>query len=466
MKTFQKKLIQVFLSVLFFVLYLFIGINFFVVQDLQAKETGGFYQEFDNFISADNSNYNYNYNLLAQTSYKNSYYPQNIDHANYSLILPVFIKPEVLILSVATVAASFFVYNSNLLQKAWVGNTLLTEVDPGESYQKGFFSKKSTSDDSNHTNFKKKLYEDPKPFFFKDDLEKDHKKYYPKKWKYFDELEKSTLELVRQRLHLMDRVSIIDNLRFILAVGKIYKTKSQKIGHAYQVEYINEGLSKNVGAFKELKLYIDYYDAYIADDDNRDAFLKQKHRQKFEEDYLHKTGSKFEFHQTLYHDSDFMNVYAVYDLFKFKLLEDLMDDDDNFKLATDDIKSNAEMLMEIEKTKLSVIHLDILVNILHADIILNILDEKRLTHVLRGEYLSSQKHKEQYFLEMSDDFLTAFDDLVFFKSQLNRLNNKYHGVEYESSKFLEVNKKLKAMLKESMHIRLQLSNLARRYLNW
>ena len=88
------------------------------MQDLQAEKTGSDYQEFDNFISADDSNYKYNYNLLAQTSYKNSYYPQNIDHTNYSLILPVLIKPEVLILSVATVAASFFVYNSNLLQKA------------------------------------------------------------------------------------------------------------------------------------------------------------------------------------------------------------------------------------------------------------------------------------------------------------------------------------------------------------
>ena len=131
---YHKKLIQ-----LFFVLCLFIDINFFlVVQDLQAQETGIDYQEFNNFISADDSNYNYkynhkyNYNLLAQTSYKNSYYSQNIDHANYSLILPVLIKPEVLILSVATVAASFFVYNNNLLQKAWLGNTLLTKANPAD----------------------------------------------------------------------------------------------------------------------------------------------------------------------------------------------------------------------------------------------------------------------------------------------------------------------------------------------
>ena len=96
---YQKKLVQV-----FFVLCLFININYFlVVQDLQAKDTGSSLKEFNNFISADYSNYKhkynhkYSYNFLARTSYKNSYYPQNIDHANHSLILPVLIKPEVLI---------------------------------------------------------------------------------------------------------------------------------------------------------------------------------------------------------------------------------------------------------------------------------------------------------------------------------------------------------------------------------
>ena len=175
MKNNQKKLIQAFLSVLFFVLCLFIDINFFIVQDLQAKETGSDYQEFDNFISADDSNYKYNYNLLDQTSYKSSYYLQNINHANYSLILPVLIKPEVLILSVATVAASFFAYNSNLLQKAWLGSTLLSKVDPADSHQTGFASINSSSDDSDHINLQQNSHEDPKPVFLHDDLKEDHK---------------------------------------------------------------------------------------------------------------------------------------------------------------------------------------------------------------------------------------------------------------------------------------------------
>ena len=177
---YQKKLVQV-----FFVLCLFIDINTFVVQDLQAKETGSYLKEFDNFISADDSNYNYkykhkyNYNLLAQTSYKSSYYPQNIDHANYSLALPVLIKPEILILSVATVAASFFVYNSNLLQKAWLGNTLLSELDPDASsqtdHQTEFVSISSSSGESDHITLEKNLQQDPKPVFLQDDLKEDHK---------------------------------------------------------------------------------------------------------------------------------------------------------------------------------------------------------------------------------------------------------------------------------------------------
>ena len=175
---YQKKLIQIFI-----VLCLFIDINFFVfVQDLQAKDTGSYFKEFDNFTYADNSNYNYkynhkdNYNLLAQTSYKNSYYPQNIDHANYSLALPVLIKPEVLILSVATVAASFFLYNSNLLQKTWVGNTLLSKLDPDVSPQtdhKTQFLSISSSSDSDHINLQKNSHKDPKPVFLHDDLKED-----------------------------------------------------------------------------------------------------------------------------------------------------------------------------------------------------------------------------------------------------------------------------------------------------
>ena len=167
---YQKKLVQV-----FFVLCLFIDISFFV-KDLQAEETGSYYQEFDNFISADYSNHSHNYNLLDQTSYKNNYYPQNIDHANYSLILPVLIKPEVLILSVATVAASFFVYNSNLLQKTWVGNTLLTKTNPADSHQtyhqKEFVSISSGND---HINLQQNSHDDPKPVFLHDDLKKNHK---------------------------------------------------------------------------------------------------------------------------------------------------------------------------------------------------------------------------------------------------------------------------------------------------
>ena len=168
---YPKKLAQV-----FFVLCLFIDINFFfIVQDLQAKETSNSLKEFDNFISADYSNHSHNYNLLAQTSYKNSYYQQNIDHANYSLILPVLIKPEVLILSVATVAASFFVYNSNLLQKAWLGNTLLTKTNLAGSHQtyhqKEFASKSS---DSDHISLQQNSHEDPKPVFLQDDLKEDH----------------------------------------------------------------------------------------------------------------------------------------------------------------------------------------------------------------------------------------------------------------------------------------------------
>ena len=180
---YQKKLVQI-----FFVLCLFIDINFFlVVQGLQAQETGSDFKEFDNFISVDDSNYSHNYNhkynysLLAQTSYKNSYYPQNIDHANYSLALPVLIKPEILIFSVATMAASFFVYNSNLLQKAWLGNRLLlNKADPADSHQtdhkKEFFTINSSSDDSDHINLEKNSHEDPKPVFLQDNLEEDHKK--------------------------------------------------------------------------------------------------------------------------------------------------------------------------------------------------------------------------------------------------------------------------------------------------
>ena len=177
---YQKKLIQV-----FFVLCLFIDINTFVVHDLQAKETASFYQEFNNFISADDSNYKYNYdhkynyNLLAQTSFKNSYYPQNIDHANYSLVLPILIKPEVLILSVATMAASFFLYNNNLLQKTWLGDTLLSKTDQSTSHQTDhqteFFSIGNSSGDSDHINLQQNLQEDPKPVFLHDDLKEDHK---------------------------------------------------------------------------------------------------------------------------------------------------------------------------------------------------------------------------------------------------------------------------------------------------
>ena len=180
---YQKKLVQI-----FFVLCLFIDINFFlVVQDLQAKETGSYLKEFDNFISADDSNYNYkykhkyNYKLLAQTSYKSGYYPQNIDHANYSLMLqlPVLIKLEILILSVATVAASFFVYNSNLLQKTWPGNTLLSELDPDVSpqtdHQTEFLSIGSSSGDDSDINLQQNSHEDPKPVFLHDDLKEDHK---------------------------------------------------------------------------------------------------------------------------------------------------------------------------------------------------------------------------------------------------------------------------------------------------
>ena len=165
---YQKKLVQI-----FFVSCLFIDINFFlVVQDLQAQETSSDFKEFDNFISADDLNYKYKYNLLDRTSFKNSYYPQNIDYANYSLVLPVFIKPEVFILSVATMAASFFVYNSNLVQKAWPGNTLLTKADPADLNQTEFVS----SSDSNHIYLQQNSHEDPKPVFFKDDQSKDNKK--------------------------------------------------------------------------------------------------------------------------------------------------------------------------------------------------------------------------------------------------------------------------------------------------
>ena len=175
---YQKKLVQV-----FFILCLFIDINFFlVVQDLQAKETGSSYQEFDNFAYTNDSNYKYNhkynYNLLAQTSYKNSYYPQNINHANYSLALPVLIKPEILILSVATMAASFFLYNSNLLQKAWLGNTLLNKTNQAVSNQTDHqteFVSISSSSDNDHIKLQQNSHENPKPVFWQDDQIKDHK---------------------------------------------------------------------------------------------------------------------------------------------------------------------------------------------------------------------------------------------------------------------------------------------------
>ena len=182
MKNNQKKLIQVFLSVLFCVLCLFIDINFFIVQDLQAKDTANYLKEFDNFISADDSNYyhnyyhKYNYNLLAQTSYRNSYYPQNIDHANYSLILS-FNQTRSFNIICCDCGSIFFLYNSNLLQKAWVGSTLLSKANPAASHQTDHQTEfvSINSGDSDHINLEKNSHKDPKPVFWHDDLEEDHK---------------------------------------------------------------------------------------------------------------------------------------------------------------------------------------------------------------------------------------------------------------------------------------------------
>ena len=74
-------------------------------------------------------------------------------------------------------AASFFVYNSNLLQKAWLGNTLLTTADPADSHQTDhqteFVNISSSSGDSDHINLQQNSQEDPKPVFLHDDLKED-----------------------------------------------------------------------------------------------------------------------------------------------------------------------------------------------------------------------------------------------------------------------------------------------------
>ena len=84
-------------------------------------------------------------------------------------ILLVLIKPEVLILSVVIVAVFFFAYSSNLLQKAWLGSTLLTKTDPADLNQTDH-KKESvsiSSGDSDHINLQQNSHEDPKELYFK-----------------------------------------------------------------------------------------------------------------------------------------------------------------------------------------------------------------------------------------------------------------------------------------------------------
>ena len=112
----------------------------------------------------------------------------------------------------------------------------------------------------------------------------------------------------------------------------------------------------------------------------------------------------------------------------------------------------AKLLIDIDKTKLSVIHSTIVLNVLSSNIFLYALQGQR-EQFFSSSRVFSDEQKEQNFSEIIRMILIASEKLSSVKTQLNSLYKEYHGVEYKPSKFPEIETKLKALERKSIDVR-------------
>ena len=291
---------------------------------------------------------------------------------------------------------------------------------------------------------------------------------------------------------------MIDYNMFILAVIDVQKQDLSKqifddIEH-YQPDEVK--FSNQLKAHQELAQYTSYF--YDSIYKNKDPFLNPKSRQKIKDHQFKAKSLKDEFNKMFY-DSDFMDFYSSY-YYEFKFLGDQINDnnyleldptydlnhsheiqakadtfDNDYTLKESIVKLNqsidlskltiAKLLIDIDKTQLSVIHSIIVFNILDANEFLEMLRQMQLTEQVFSTGRFSNEQKELFMLAISQDILIASEKLSSVKNQLNSLYNEY-GVGYEPSKFQEVNTKLEALEKESRDIKIQLDNLLEKYSSW
>ena len=296
---------------------------------------------------------------------------------------------------------------------------------------------------------------------------------------YIDELK---IELEKQIFEQKSLQVLIDYNRFILTMANLLKQDYSK----QVVDNLQDHDSLISKALDQLQRYLVYYNALIVN--NEDAFLNPKSRQHII-DHQHRALSfKNEFRK----NNDFIDFYSSYD-YEFKFLNDQINEYD-LKPAFADINSHenqakvdrfdndytlkgsiarlnqsiflskftsAKLLIDIDKTKLSVIHSDIVADILNANTILYaFFRTKPLIDSLQSSQGLIDEQTEQKLSLLSQDILIASEKLSWIKNKLNSLYNEYHDVEYEPSKFQEVDTKLKTIKKESSDVYTQLFDLS------
>ena len=481
--------------------------------EYDINDYDNFYQDNDLILSkSDNLNYN-------SFSYANNYILQELTHASYltPTLASAFFLPAATKLNLtlsALLLTSLAIYAGNKIfshHNSLGGISSFDILNSSSSLPEDFEHNNLQKSQHSRSNFDNTHSTDPKePFYVlppdqddgpsnKDphlsDLKVDAetlelfrqrsqlKTEYKDALYYIDELK---TELEKQRFKQKSKQVFIDYCMFILPVNDLTKKRSKQIFD--DEEFFESHLSKALG---ELAKYSDYYIAYIAN--NEDAFLNPN--------IVMMTGLYLDTAKSLKYNykkyNGFMDFYSLYD-YKFKLLSDQMNNNDYPEITiTDDInyfenyakkvdrfdnnytlkesitKLNqiidlskltiAKLLIDIDKTQLSVIHSDIVSNILNSNIILNILhQQKELIRTTTRKYLSNNQ-KKQDLSAISQDILIASEKLSLVTNQLNSLYHEYQGIDYEPSKYPEISTKLKAIFKVSIYAQKQLADLYKKY---
>ena len=486
-------------------------LDHFSGYDVNAYDN--FYQDSDLILSkTDNLNY-------SSFSYANNYILQELTHANYlaptlvSAFLPAATKLNLTLSGLLLTSLAIYAGNNFFQHNSLDGISSLTALNSSSSLPEDF--EHNNLQKSNNQNSMKNLSDnnhatDPKDSFLLP-LDQDDKPSNKEHHLSDLKIDTETLEFYRQRSQLKteykDALDSIDKLkrelekemfekkvlqvfidyyRFILAVEDVIKQDYSKQVFDKLKHYESDQLK----ASQELVEYTDYYNNYIAD--NKYAFLKASSRQKVKDHQFTTRFLKSEFNK-MYYDNGFMNFYSSHS-YEFKFLGDQINDDDYLELApTYDLShshknqvkadrfdndytlkesiaklnqsielsklTSAKLLIDIDKTKLSVIHSHILFNILNANIFLYYLQEKREQFLPTRHF--SDKQKEKDFSEITRMILIASKKLSSVKTQLNSLYNEYHDVEYEPSKIQEVCIKLEAINEEAIYLHEQLINFSK-----